>query len=77
MLYTIESAQSIFPSTQIANVVPDTIASFDKLNAEDQLALIWFAYTEIPGSGGKRTISKIETNIAVDNKIFEVDEGVF
>ena len=37
----------------------------------------WFAYTEIPSSGGKRTISKIETNIAVDNKIFEVDEGVF
>jgi hypothetical protein len=45
--YTIESAQSIFPSTQIANVVPDTIAAFDQLNAEDQLALIWFAYTEM------------------------------
>ena len=47
MQYTIQSAQSIFPSTQIASVVPDTIASFDKLNAEDQLALIWFAYTEM------------------------------
>lgn len=47
MLYTIESAQSIFPSTQIASVVPNTVAAFDKLNAEDQLALIWFAYTEM------------------------------
>jgi len=37
----------------------------------------WFAYTEIPSDGGKRTIYKIETNIVIDNKIFEVDEGVF
>lgn len=37
----------------------------------------WFAYTELPSSGGKRIISKIETNIAINDKIFEVDDGVF
>jgi hypothetical protein len=37
----------------------------------------WFAYTEFPSSGGKRTITKIETNITIDDKIFEVDDGVF
>jgi hypothetical protein len=47
MSFTIESAQSIFSDTQIARVVPKTIEQFNQLNAEDQLALIWFAYTEM------------------------------
>jgi Orange carotenoid protein, N-terminal/Nuclear transport factor 2 (NTF2) domain len=47
MPFTIETARSIFPGTQSANIVPTTIESFNQLNAEDQLALIWFAYTEM------------------------------
>ena len=47
MPFTIEAARSIFPGTQSANIVPSTIESFNQLNAEDQLALIWFAYTEM------------------------------
>ncbi|MBD2741994.1 orange carotenoid protein N-terminal domain-containing protein [Coleofasciculus sp. FACHB-1120] len=45
--YTIESAQGIFPGTQIANAVPATTEAFDKLSVDDQLALLWFAYTEM------------------------------
>ena len=47
MSMTIKSAQSVFSDTQVANVVPDIIERFDRLKAEDQLALIWFAYTEM------------------------------
>jgi hypothetical protein len=47
MSFTIESAQSIFSGTQVAAVVPTTIEQFNQLSAEDQLALIWFAYTEM------------------------------
>jgi Orange carotenoid protein, N-terminal/Nuclear transport factor 2 (NTF2) domain len=47
MPFTIESAQSIFPGTLVANVIPGTIESFNQLSAEDQLALIWFAYEEM------------------------------
>ncbi len=47
MPFTIESARSIFSGTQSAEVVPSTVESFNQLNAEDQLALIWFAYTEM------------------------------
>ncbi|MGF1486009.1 MAG: orange carotenoid protein N-terminal domain-containing protein [Prochloraceae cyanobacterium] len=47
MPFNIESAQSIFSDTQVASVVPATIERFNLLNAEDQLALIWFAYTEM------------------------------
>ena len=47
MSITINSAQSIFSDTQVANVVPSIIERFNKLKAEDQLALIWFAYTEM------------------------------
>lgn len=47
MPFTIESARSIFPGTQAANVVPSTVEAFNQLSAEDQLALIWFAYTEM------------------------------
>lgn len=47
MPYTIESARTIFPSTLAADAIPATIARFAQLSAEDQLALIWFAYLEM------------------------------
>jgi hypothetical protein len=47
MPFTIDSARGIFPDTLAADVVPATIARFTQLSAEDQLALIWFAYLEM------------------------------
>lgn len=47
MSYTIDSARTIFPDTQVADAVPAIIKSFNQLSAEDQLALLWFAYTEM------------------------------
>ncbi|UBF29771.1 orange carotenoid-binding protein (plasmid) [Kovacikia minuta CCNUW1] len=47
MSFTIDSARSIFPGTQVADAVPEIVQSFNQLNAEDQLALLWFAYTEM------------------------------
>lgn len=47
MSYTVASARNIFPSTLSADAVPATIARFCQLGAEDQLALIWFAYLEM------------------------------
>jgi hypothetical protein len=47
MPYTIDSARTIFPDTQVADAVPATIELFNQLSAEDQLALLWFAYTEM------------------------------
>ncbi|NJK33657.1 MAG: SnoaL-like domain-containing protein [Oscillatoriales cyanobacterium SM2_2_1] len=47
MTFTVDTARSIFPSTLTADTVPATIARFNQLNTEDQLALIWFAYLEM------------------------------
>lgn len=47
MSYTIDSAQTIFPDTQVADAIPATVKSFNQLSAEEQLALLWFAYTEM------------------------------
>ncbi len=47
MPFTIDAARNIFPGTLSADVVPATIARFSQLSAEDQLALIWFAYLEM------------------------------
>jgi Orange carotenoid protein, N-terminal/Nuclear transport factor 2 (NTF2) domain len=47
MPFTIDSARGIFPNTLSADAVPATIARFIQLSAEDQLALIWFAYLEM------------------------------
>lgn len=47
MPFTIDSARGIFPETLSADIVPATIARFAQLGAEDQLALIWFAYLEM------------------------------
>ncbi|MBW4460213.1 MAG: orange carotenoid-binding protein [Nodosilinea sp. WJT8-NPBG4] len=50
MPFTIDSARNIFPTTLTADSVPATIARFTQLSAEDQLALIWFAYLEMGSS---------------------------
>lgn len=47
MPFNIETARGIFPNTLSADAVPATIARFAQLNAEDRLALIWFAYLEM------------------------------
>jgi hypothetical protein len=47
MPYTIDTARNIFSNTLAADVVPATTARFVQLSAEDQLALIWFAYLEM------------------------------
>ncbi|MEM1369845.1 MAG: orange carotenoid protein N-terminal domain-containing protein [Cyanobacteria bacterium P01_H01_bin.15] len=47
MPYTVDSARKIFPQTLAADDVPATISRFNLLDAEDQLALIWFAYLEM------------------------------
>jgi Orange carotenoid protein, N-terminal/Nuclear transport factor 2 (NTF2) domain len=47
MPFSIDSARNIFPGTLAADVVPATIARFAQLTAEDQLALVWFAYLEM------------------------------
>jgi hypothetical protein len=47
MPFSIDSARGIFPNTLSADAVPATTARFNQLSAEDQLALIWFAYLEM------------------------------
>ena len=47
MTYTIESAQNIFSTTQVPSPIPATIALFDQLGVDDQLAYLWYAYTEM------------------------------
>lgn len=46
-MFTLEKAAQIFPDTLSADVVPAITARFRLLSAEDQLALIWFAYLEM------------------------------
>ncbi len=72
MPFTLDSARGIFPGTLSADAVPATIARFEQLSAEDQLALIWFAYLEMgktitiaaPGSASMQfaegTLNKIK-----------------
>ncbi|MBE9062464.1 orange carotenoid-binding protein [cf. Phormidesmis sp. LEGE 11477] len=47
MSSTIDRARNLFPSTLAADAIPATTARFAQLGAEDQLALIWFAYLEM------------------------------
>jgi hypothetical protein len=47
MSYTMDLARSIFPSTEVTDSVPKTVELFNQLSAEDQLALLWFAYTQM------------------------------
>jgi hypothetical protein len=46
-MFTLDKASQIFPDTLSADVVPALTARFALLNAEDQLALIWYAYLEM------------------------------
>jgi hypothetical protein len=46
-MFTLEKATQIFPDTASADVVPAITARFRLLSAEDQLALIWYAYLEM------------------------------
>jgi len=46
-MFTLDRATRIFPETRSADVVPALTARFRLLSAEDQLALIWFAYLEM------------------------------
>ena len=46
-MYTLDKARQIFPETLTADAVPAITARFKQLSAEDQLALIWFAYLEM------------------------------
>lgn len=46
-MFTIDRASRIFPETRSADVVPAITARFLLLSAEDQLALIWYAYLEM------------------------------
>jgi hypothetical protein len=46
-MFTLSKASQIFPETLAADVVPAITARFHLLNAEDQLALIWYAYLEM------------------------------
>ena len=43
-MFTLDKARQIFPDTLTADAVPAITARFKLLSAEDQLALIWFAY---------------------------------
>jgi Orange carotenoid protein, N-terminal/Nuclear transport factor 2 (NTF2) domain len=47
MSYTLDLARSIFQGNHVVDSVLETITSFNQLGAEDQLALLWFAYTEM------------------------------
>ena len=47
MSYTIDLARSIFPDTRVTDAVSSVTKSFNQLSAEDQLALLWFVYTEM------------------------------
>ena len=46
-MFTLEKATQIFPETLAADAVPAITARFRLLSAEDQLALIWYAYLEM------------------------------
>jgi hypothetical protein len=46
-MFTLEKAAQIFPDTLSADAVPAITARFRLLSAEDQLALIWYAYLEM------------------------------
>lgn len=46
-MFTLDKARQIFPETLSAGEVPAITARFKLLSAEDQLALIWFAYLEM------------------------------
>ncbi|MCP9927504.1 orange carotenoid-binding protein [Cyanobium sp. CH-040] len=46
-MFTLDKATKIFPETLSADAVPALTARYRLLSAEDQLALIWYAYLEM------------------------------
>ena len=46
-MFTLDRATKIFPDTLSADVVPALTSRYALLSAEDQLALIWYAYLEM------------------------------
>lgn len=46
-MFTLDQATKIFPETLSAEAVPALTARYQLLSAEDQLALIWYAYLEM------------------------------
>jgi hypothetical protein len=47
MTYTTNSALKYFANPQLADAVPTIINLFKGLSIDEQLGLLWFAYTEI------------------------------
>jgi hypothetical protein len=65
MTYTIDSARGIFPGTQVADAVPATVEMFARLSIDEQLAFLWYAYTELgrsitPAAPGKANLQLME-----------------
>ncbi|MDJ0713845.1 MAG: orange carotenoid protein N-terminal domain-containing protein [Prochloraceae cyanobacterium] len=50
MTYTANSALKYFSNPKLADAVPATISLFKNLRVDDQLGLLWFAYTRIGSS---------------------------
>ncbi|WP_164929413.1 orange carotenoid protein N-terminal domain-containing protein [Gloeobacter violaceus] len=46
MVLTIESAQAMFSGNSSPSPIPAILDQFNQLSTEDQLALLWYAYTE-------------------------------
>jgi hypothetical protein len=46
-MFTLDRAAQIFPETLSSDAVPALTARYNLLSAEDQLALIWYAYLEM------------------------------
>jgi hypothetical protein len=47
MTYSVDSASTLFSNTQLVDAVSSTTAQIKRLGVDDQLALLWFAYTEL------------------------------
>jgi hypothetical protein len=47
MTYTAYSTPTLLNNPQSVDAVPTTTAQFKRLSVDDQLGLLWFAYTEI------------------------------
>ncbi len=82
MPITLESAQGIFPGTQVADAVPATINAYNQLSAEDQLALLWFAYTEMgititPAAPGAANMIVAEGLLADVKKMSALEQTQF
>lgn len=73
MSYTLDRANSIFPDTLIDDAIPTIVKSYNRLKAEDQLALLWFAYTEM---GTKITPAAISSAnmVFAENTLTEIKQ---